>query len=264
MGLLSAVVLADRMHPVLAAFVGGLLGAGCAAVAWTLVRTWAVIRVIWWWLPELVVGLVLLVGWVQLAKHTNMVVRLLVVALVVGVPAAVPVVRRWIIAVAMCLVVRHRLRVCFNSFITANRTGSLPLILFAWPTPVGERTWIWLRPGLSISDLESRTDKLATACWCSEVSISKGSSSYAALVRVDLKRRHVLTGQVVSPLVDMVDPNTPATVKPLVLVPEALDLTDVPEAPAVNGTPQQRKRANDTNNQRRPEPDAGDDMADWI
>ena len=56
---------------------------------------------------------------------------------------------RHIIAVAWCLIVRHRIRTCFAQFIISNQSGSLPLILWARPTPVGERVWVWLRTGLS-------------------------------------------------------------------------------------------------------------------
>jgi hypothetical protein len=45
-------------------------------------------------------------------------------------------VRAWIYQVIWCLITRHRLRTCFSEFIITNRTGSLPLILWARPTPV--------------------------------------------------------------------------------------------------------------------------------
>ena len=67
----------------------------------------------------------------------------------------IPTVRRPIVALGWCFVVRHRLRTCFAQFIVANQSGSLPLILAARPTPVGERVWIYLRPGLSVNELQS-------------------------------------------------------------------------------------------------------------
>ena len=64
--------------------------------------------------------------------------RLLTVAVVVGVPAAIPFVRQRIVATAWCLIVRHRLRVAFSQFISRQPVGLLPFIGMAWPTPVGE------------------------------------------------------------------------------------------------------------------------------
>ena len=76
-----------------------------------------------------------------------------------------------------CLVTRHRIRACFSEFIITNRTGSLPVILRARPTPVGERVWIWLRPGLSLDDLLDRLDKIAVACWATAALAEAASSS---------------------------------------------------------------------------------------
>ena len=64
-----------------------------------------------------------------------------------------------------CLITRHRIRTCFAEFIITNRTGSLPFLLLTIPTSVGERLWIWLRPGLALSDIQDRLDLIAVACW---------------------------------------------------------------------------------------------------
>src|SRR5215472_10293069 len=102
------------------------------------------------------------------------------------------------------LVSRHRIRTCFSEFIITNRTGSLPLILWARPTPVGERVWIWLRPGLSLDDLHDRLDKIAVTCWATAALADAASASNAAFVRLDIKRRDVLTGTITSPLLDLI------------------------------------------------------------
>jgi hypothetical protein len=65
--LLSATVIADRIHPVLALFVGLALGTMAAAVAWTLVRVWPVLRLLWWWTPEILLTLTLVYGFTALA-----------------------------------------------------------------------------------------------------------------------------------------------------------------------------------------------------
>ncbi len=169
---------------------------------------------------------------------------------------------------AYCFITRHRLRVCFNEFIITNRTGSLPLILWARPTPVGERIWIWLRPGLSVDDLQGRIDKIAPACWADAVTIERASDTNAAFVRLDVKRRLVLNGTVTSPLVDLVDPDIPATEREPHDVPTALDLTDVSAASVTTPPKREDKKAT-----KKPavEPvttpaaaSGGEDVSDWI
>ena len=135
-GLLSATVLASRWHPILALLAGhrhrpgrrvhrrrpgGRSGPCCAPCGGGPPKSpW----------PSALVA-----GWVELADHTTLPYRIGVVVILVGVPAAIPPVRRRIIAAAWCLITRHRIRVCFSEFIITNRTGSLPLILWAIPTP---------------------------------------------------------------------------------------------------------------------------------
>jgi hypothetical protein len=110
----------------------------------------------------------------------------------------------------------------------------LPLILWARPTPAGERVWVWLRPGLDLGDLEGKTGKVAVACWVGEARIVRASTRFAALVRVDLTRRDPLVATNLSPLAALVahlrknDADTPVSpAVPLV----GLDLADVPEVP---------------------------------
>nr|WP_030503739.1 hypothetical protein [Micromonospora purpureochromogenes] len=223
-GLLSAVVAASYIHPILALLTGALIGVPLGGLAWLLVRIWPVLRLLWWWTPEIGITTLLGICWVQLVNHTETPITLLVVALVVGVPAAVPVSRRFLVAWTWCLVVRHRLRVCFAQFIIANQSGSLPLILWAKPTPVGERVWVYLRPG----------------------------------------------AQVGSPLVDVIDPDTPATERIPATVPTALDLPDV-DMPTVTlptqGKPAAKKPPASTANGSKPAATSSaveDDVSDWI
>jgi hypothetical protein len=156
-------------------------------------------------------------------------------ALVVVTPA-----RHRLAAWALCVIVRHRLRLCFAEFIRAAarvHPGSLPLILWARPTPAGERVWVWLRPGLDLTELEGRIGKLAVACWAGEVRVVRASTRYAALIRVDVARRDPLTGVVPAPLAALI-PHQRRTDPPALTAtaPLGLDLTDVPEpAPAPRG-----------------------------
>jgi len=269
-GLLTATVAADRMHPVFALILGLITGGVAGAAVWALVRVWPVLRLLWWWTPEILAGLVLVYGWVALARHTNLVLRLVVVAVLVGVPAGVPYLRRRVVAVAWCVIVRHRLRTCFAQFIHANQSGSLPLILWARPTRVGERVWVQLRPGLALRDLEHRQDRIAVACWADRVVIERASTGNAGYLRFDIKRRDVLTATVGSPLVDLVDPATPTPLRTVGQTPTALDLPDIPKPGASKPTrdtgPSPRKPATAP----APEPATaaagvnGEDVTDWI
>ena len=59
---------------------------------------------------------------------------------------------------------------------------------------------MFLRPGLSLDDIQQRADKLAAGCWASTVIADQASASNSALVRIDIKRRDPLTGIISSPL----------------------------------------------------------------
>lgn len=266
-GLLAAVVAASSMHPILALFLGAAIGVPLGGLAWVLVRIWPVLRLLWWWSTEIVLTVAVLTFWVQLANHTSTAVTLVVLALVVGVPAALPVTRRQLVAWTWCLIVRHRLRVCFAQFIIANQSGSLPLILWARPTPVGERVWVYLRPGLSLADLEGRLDRIAVACHAATALVERASDGNSAYLRFDIKRREVLTANVSSPLVEVINPDTPSVDRPSPVIPTALDLPDV-DAPVIT-LPVQKKPPATTNKANGDKPadssstDA-DDVSDWI
>jgi hypothetical protein len=135
------------------------------------------------------------------------------------------------------VVVRHRLRACFSAFVRAgNRTdqGVLPLVLWARPTPAGERVWLWLRSGLDVSDLDGVVGKVAVTCWAAEARVVRASARYAALIRVDVARRDPLTGAVSSPLALLLPKRRSAGAAAPVspgMPPVGLDLADVPEPP---------------------------------
>jgi hypothetical protein len=265
--LLTATVAASYTHPIVAGLIGAMAGLCVGLPVAGVIIAWPVLRVLWWWTPEILTATGLVAGWAELATHTNTVLRLMATVVIVGVPAILRPVRARIIAVAYCFITRHRLRVCFNEFIITNRTGSLPLILLARPTPVGARVWIWLRPGLSVDDLQNRLDKIAAACWADAVTVERASDTNAALVRLDIKRRQVLGGTIVSPLVDLVDPGAPATERDTAPAPTDLDLTDITAA-SVTTTPVKREN---TKPAKRPatEPapaaaSGGEDVSDWI
>ncbi|BFU43385.1 hypothetical protein [Krasilnikovia sp. MM14-A1004] len=230
-GLATMSVASDRMHPILA----GLLAAPAAfvsgALVWLLVRIWPVLRILWWWFGEITAAIGLTYGWIALADATPAALTLGILAVLVGVPAAVPYLRHRVEALAWCVIVRHRLRVCFSQFIIANKSGSLPLILWARPTPVGERVWVYLRPGLSLARLQDRLGEIAVACHATTCVVELASANKnAAYLRFDIKRREVLNADVNSSLPNLVPAGIPTQQAPG-SVPTALDLPDVPADP---------------------------------
>ncbi len=266
-GALGATVAASKWHPVIALLVGLVLALVMGTIVGAVVAAWPIIRAIWWWTPETVITGSVIYGWIELAEHTTLLYRLAVMAVICGVPAALKPVRARINQVTWCLVTRHRIRTCFSEFIIANRTGSLPLILWARPTPVGERVWIWLRPGLSLDDLLDRLDKIAVACWATAALAEVASRSNAAFIRVDIKRRGVLGGTVTSPLLDMIKSGTPATQRDTAQIPAALDLPQVTasEVTPVKPTPLRRPDPKmPAAASPAPDHDIPADIADWV
>ena len=267
-GLLAATVAASKWHPILALFAGLAFGLITGLAAGAIVSAWPVIRAIWWWAPETALFGGLITGWIELAGHTTLVYRLAAVAAIVGVPAAVKPVRGWLNALAWCLITRHRVRTCFSEFIITNRTGSLPLILWTQPSRVGERVWVWLRPGLSLDDIQGRLDKIATACWAATATAEPASTSNAAYIRMDIKRRDALTGSVRSPLLALIPPATPARDTDPAPQPTALDLADVTAADVTPASRPARPGRKPSPPATLPVPQAttaaDDDIKDWL
>jgi hypothetical protein len=266
---LAATVAASKWHPVIALLAGLSLGFVIGGIAGAIVAAWPVIRAIWWWTPETVITGSVIFGWIELAEHTTLVYRLAVTAAITGIPAAFKPVRARINQGLWCLVTRHRIRTCFSEFIITNRTGSLPLILWARPTPAGERVWIWLRPGLALADLQTRLDEIAVTCWATTALAETASRSNSAFVRMDIKRRDVLTGTITSPLLDMIRPGTPATERDTIPIPAALDLPQVHASEVITTRPTPLKRPDHPKMPAPASPPApaasdGGDITDWI
>lgn len=226
---LSATVIASYTHPIVAILAGVLIGLALGSVAWAAMKVWPIVRMLWWWATEIILGTALVYGWTILAAYTPLWLRLPIVLTLVAALTLVAPIRNVAVALYFCLAVRHRLRVCFSQFIIRNRTGSLPLILLARPTPVGERVWIFLRPGLSETDLTGQLDRLAVACWAKTVTVTRPGDN-AAFLRLDIKRREVLTEVLTSPLTELIDPATPVRQRSDADLPTALNLTDIPDA----------------------------------
>jgi hypothetical protein len=145
---------------------------------WTL-ELLLVASIVWYWRRTAMEGWP---GWVQLT----------VPAVVLAALLTWPLTRRWVLGVFWLLVTRHRLRQYFLQCGAYNRSGRLPWLTLAYPTPVGERVWVWLVAGLSLADFESDTTQIAVACWARDCRVGR-SKRLAGLVWVDIVRRDPLT-----------------------------------------------------------------------
>jgi hypothetical protein len=109
-------------------------------------------------------------------------------------------VRRFLRNRFWCVVTRHRVRACLTEMRTLNYSGNLPFILGCFATKTGQVVWLWMRPGLSIEDLDNKSETLASACWARKATIAR-STSNAAIVRIDIDRRDPLAKKTIdSPL----------------------------------------------------------------
>ncbi|NRQ40179.1 hypothetical protein HII36_51415 [Nonomuraea sp. NN258] len=228
-GIFAAVIATYYLPPLAAVPVGLAAGTLIGGLVASIIAIWPVLRAIWWWLPEIALVLLLIGCWVYLQEQTNPIITGAAYASIIAGCGLVPASRRYAIALLWCLIVRHRLRTCFTSFLPTDRHGHLPFIGLAKPTPVGERVWVWLRPGLSLEQIETQLGRIAVACWAASVTVTKARASNSAAIYLDIKRRDVLSGLVGSPLTEALPTDVPATTRPIATVPAQLDLADVPD-----------------------------------
>ncbi|MEV4009603.1 hypothetical protein AB0J35_03815 [Nonomuraea angiospora] len=228
-GLFAAVISTYYLPPIAAVPVGLVAGTIIGGLIASVIAIWPVLRAIWWWLPELSLVLSLIGIWAYLQDQTNPIITGIVYATIITTVGLIPAVRHYTLALLWCLIVRHRLRTCFNAFLPADRHGHLPFIGLAKPILAGERVWVWLRPGLSLEQIEHRLDRIAVACWAASVTVTKARTSNAATIYLDIKRRDVQGGMAGSPLTDDLPTDIPARSRPVDTVPTQLDLADVPD-----------------------------------
>lgn len=274
-GILIALALSVYTNPVLALLAGGLLGSMPAAVAYVAVLTWPVVRVTLWWSDVITASIIVLAITIGLHQVLPGPVVVMVLVGIAGVLVGPPKIRHTTVAIYWCAVSRHRLRASFADFIRVNRDGSLPFILDARPTPVGERVRVWLRPGLSLDYLRDRGDQLAVACLAKSVAVSAASTKNAALVWFDIKRRDTLSAPVDSVLEVPDAPARDSSSDPADIT--ALDLTDVPEeSVTAQSTPDTKSAAKPAVSTYTPTAkkttaqatvvmsESGEDVSDWI
>ena len=142
---------------------------------------------IWRWRWELMLGLglpaetavlITIVGWAwTLAIFGTIIVTL----------TAWPAARHWLIAHVHCIITAHRIRTgCAQAWIQ-TRYGRLPIILLTTPQPHGERVHIWCPAGIRLEDFQDARDILRSACWATDLHITR-SSRYSHMVVLDVLR----------------------------------------------------------------------------
>lgn len=146
----------------------------------------------------------------QLPEWAFYLVLIAVCAVLLGVPA----IRRYVTRRCWCVITRHRVRACFEQTRTMTHDGKCPSLLWARPTPVGERVRVWLPAGLSVNDLERVTENIAVACYAQNARIERGNRAF--LVSIVIIRRDSLGHRAVRPdvlgSVDPIDEDDPTNV----------------------------------------------------
>lgn len=89
---------------------------------------------------------------------------------------------------------RHRIYKCMYETRTMTPNGTMPYLIWASPSPVGERIRVWLPAGLSVSDLASITEALASACYATEAR-TEVNRRWTHLVTIIIVRRDPFTGK---------------------------------------------------------------------
>lgn len=159
---------------------------------------------LWRWRWELVcvVTFCWAMLWLTHTKGLPATAALAAIAAPLAIMLPIGVTRRFLRNRIWCVITRHRVRACLSEMRTLNYSGNLPFILFCRSTKVGESVWLFMRPGLSHTDLENRAETLAAACWAREARIERNRRN-AALIRIDIDRRDPLAkAHITSPLID--------------------------------------------------------------
>lgn len=160
--------------------------------------------IVWRWRWELTVIITTIVVFHHLTTDTGWspIASVFAMAAPVGVALTIGPTRRFLRNRLWCVITRHRVRACLTEMRTLNYSGNLPFIIGCSSTKTGESVWLWMRPGLSHSDLENRSETISSACWARHAVISR-SARNAALIRIDIERRDPLSKAVLtSPLLE--------------------------------------------------------------
>jgi hypothetical protein len=148
--------------------------------------------------------------------------------------------RRFVLNRIWCVITRHRLRACLVEMRTLNYSGNLPFIFGCLSTKTGQIVWLWMRPGLSMEDLDNKAETIASACWARSAVIAR-SKRNAAVVRIEINRRDPLSKtHITSPLLndtsDMPEAAVADDAVMAFLAPDNAPDDSTPQPPAKTGT----------------------------
>lgn len=145
---------------------------------------------------ELITATASLWGWSALVEWVAPSLLGLVVGVVVLAGAAWHRSRRFVVRRALAVLTRHRLRAVFVQRRVMNWSGSLPLLLWSRPTPVGERVWLLLRAGIDAGDITHNLSHVASGCFAADARVT-AHPRITTLAVVDVVRRDPLGGSAV-------------------------------------------------------------------
>lgn len=181
--------------------------------------------------------------------------------------------RRYLTTRVWCVLDRHRLRLCLRQtkVRTMNMDGSLPLLLWARPTKIGERVWVWVRAGSSGEDIEDAIEYIAPACYARSARVQR-VRQLTTLVAIDIVRRDPLAdpAPVASPLAKLTRLVTGGGLDTAVEGTEAIrpmPLTDITTEVVPAATPGPTKASKPAASPASPVPTVvvgGEDVSDYI
>jgi FtsK/SpoIIIE family len=173
----------QRLFPKLSLFV---------AVVAAIVRLLAALfRLVWPFRRELAAFFVLCGGWWLVGRVVpgwwSLVATLVIGGALLRVERISTPVRAWLRGGR----VRRQLRAGLKQTRSANLDGKLPWVVKVRPTPIGDRLWLWLRPGQSLEGLDPRAAELRVAVGSRDVRLSRDERRSDRIV-VDVIRHDTL------------------------------------------------------------------------
>jgi hypothetical protein len=98
-----------------------------------------------------------------------------------------PSVRRFVIQGAWCVITPHRVRRACAEARIFTRHGKIPIILWTFRDPRGERIVLYCRAGTSPKDFRDTQNILRTACWAKKVTVTR-HPRYSSLAILNIIR----------------------------------------------------------------------------
>ncbi|MCW2890496.1 MAG: hypothetical protein JWL58_7358 [Streptosporangiaceae bacterium] len=87
-----------------------------------------------------------------------------------------------------CMITAHRIRVGFTETLIITLHGKIPIVLMVRAQPFGERVFVWCRGTLTPADMAEARERLAAACWATDVRVGQ-SLKHPNIAILDVVRR---------------------------------------------------------------------------